>query len=215
MEDDRRGDTGSDPAAAIRRWEPGDVIIRREVLNDGRAWLEFPVVVVRDDPQLLATYVAEGTPFRFPPGTWPTPDGLHPWHAHERWSGHGVLMLQRPGDMYAIWVFWDGPERRFDGWYINIQEPSRRTPSGFDTQDLEPDILVDIDGSWMLKDDDVLEQRVDEGRFTLDQVAAVRAEARRITADLARGRRWWSDEWTEWTPDPGWPVPVVPRSAGR
>ena len=29
-------------------WRPGpDVILRRVVLNDGRVWLEFPVIVVR------------------------------------------------------------------------------------------------------------------------------------------------------------------------
>ena len=49
-------------------WAEGDVIVRREVLNDGRAWLEVPVVVVRDEPSLLASYLAEGTAFHFPEG---------------------------------------------------------------------------------------------------------------------------------------------------
>ena len=46
-------------------WSEGDVVLRREVLNDGRCWAEFPVVVVRDEPRLLATYIPEGTPFTF------------------------------------------------------------------------------------------------------------------------------------------------------
>jgi hypothetical protein len=90
-------------------WSEGDVILRREVLNDGRPWVEHPVVVVRDEPDLLATYTAEGTPFTFPPGEFPTPDGRHPWHGRRCWHGHGVLMLQRPGEAHAIWVFWQGP----------------------------------------------------------------------------------------------------------
>src|SRR4051812_18173378 len=118
-------------------WASGEVILRREVINDGRAWLEFPVVIVLDHEELLATYVAGGTPLRYPRGPWPTPDGLHPWYPKERWFGHGVLMLQRPGEAHAIWVFWDGPEREFHGWYVNIQEPFRRTELGYDTQDLE------------------------------------------------------------------------------
>ena len=52
-------------------WSEGDVIVRREVLNDGRAWLELPVVVVRDEPELLATYVAEGRRFTFRRATGP------------------------------------------------------------------------------------------------------------------------------------------------
>ena len=43
-------------------WSPGTVVVRREVLNDGRAWLEVPVIVVRDDEELLATFIAEGAP---------------------------------------------------------------------------------------------------------------------------------------------------------
>ena len=61
-------------------WTEGQVVIRREVLNDGRAWLEVPVIVVRDTDELLATFIAQGAPFRFPPGPWPAPQGRHPWH---------------------------------------------------------------------------------------------------------------------------------------
>jgi hypothetical protein len=183
------------------------VIVRREVLNDGRAWAEIAVIVVADTPGLLVTYIAEEAPFRFPPGDWPTPDGRHPWHGKERWHGHGALMLQRPGDAYAIRVFWSGAERGFHGWYINLQEPFRRTAIGYDTQDLELDIWVPVAGRWQLKDDDMLEQRIDEGRFTPTQVAATRAEAKRIPDDLDAGRRWWSDDWARWRPDPTWPTP--------
>jgi hypothetical protein len=186
------------------------VVVRREVLNDGRVWLELPVIVVQDDPGLLATYIAEGAPLRFPPGDWPTADGRHPWHAHTSWVDHGVLMLQRPGEAYAVWVFWSGPDREFDCWYINLQEPFRRTSTGYDTQDLELDILVGFDGSWRLKDDEVLEERVREGRFTRDQVDAARTEAKRVTDDLDAGRKWWSDDWARWRPDPAWPRPAFP-----
>src|SRR4051794_36539969 len=48
-------------------WAEGEVVTRREVLNHGRCWASFPVVVIRDEPGLLVTYVEEGTPFTFPP----------------------------------------------------------------------------------------------------------------------------------------------------
>jgi Protein of unknown function (DUF402) len=192
------------------RWEAGEVVVRREVLNDGRVWLEIPVIVVQDDPSLLATYIPEGAPLRFPPGDWPTPDGQHPWQANTSWEGHGVLMLQRPGEAYAVWVFWSGPNREFDCWYVNLQEPFRRTATGYDTQDLELDIVVSADASWTLKDDEVLEQRVREGRHTSEQVAATRAEAKRVTDELDAGRKWWSDDWARWRPDPKWPTPAFP-----
>jgi hypothetical protein len=111
-------------------WSEGDIVVRREVLSDGRCWAQFPVVVVRDEPELLATYIPEGTPFTFPEGDWPIEGGRHPWAGRERWTGHGCLMVQRPGEAHAVWVFWHGPERAFHGWYVNLQDPFRRTPEG-------------------------------------------------------------------------------------
>jgi len=184
-------------------WSSGDVVVRREVLNDGRCWLELPVIVVRDDTQLLATYIAPNAPMRYPLG-------FHPWHPKERWQGNGVLMLQRPGEMHAVWVFWHGDKRKFAGWYVNLQEPFRRTADGFDTQDLELDIWIPRDGRWEWKDDELLEQRVAEGRFTEAQARATRAEGERIVAELDAGRRWWDDAWASWAPDPAWPTPSFP-----
>jgi hypothetical protein len=78
-------------------WSSGDVVIRREVVNDGRCWLELPVVVVRDDDELLATYIAPGTPFTFQPGLWPGATGRHPWHGRDAWEGNGVLNAPAAG----------------------------------------------------------------------------------------------------------------------
>jgi hypothetical protein len=185
-------------------WSEGDVIVRREVLNDGRCWLHLPVVVVRDEPGLLATYIFEGAPFTFPDGDWPIAGGRHPWAGRERWTGHGCLMLQRPGEAHAVWLFWHGPERAFHGWYVNLQEPFRRTLDGYDTQDLELDIWVPREGGWVLKDDELLDLRVREGRFTQDQARAARREAARVTAALDAGRRWWDDGWADWRPPVAW-----------
>ena len=180
-------------------WQAGDTVVRREVRNDGWAWLEVPVVVVRDEPDLLVTYLPEGAPFTFPPG----PD-VHPWSVRACWEGHGVLMLQRPGDTYAVWVFWRGPDREFASWYLNLQEPFRRTERGFDTQDLELDLVVHPDGRVEVKDDDLLDVRVRQGRFTQDQAREIRAVGDRIQLELAAGRRWWDPWWAIWEPDPAW-----------
>lgn len=185
-------------------WAHGDLILRREVLNDGRCWLENPVRVVQDDDALLATYIFSGSPFRFPPGDWPIAGGRHPWHGKTHWRGNGVLMLQRPGEAYAVWLFWAGRKREFRGWYVNLQAPFRRTGDGFETQDHELDIWAPVDGPWQWKDDELLDLRVREGRFTPEQAEAFRAEGRRVGAMLDAGEAWWDDAWRAWAPPPGW-----------
>jgi len=112
--------------------------------------------------------------------------------------------------MYSVWVFWSGEKREFRGWYVNLQEPFRRTATGYDTQDLELDIWLPREGGWELKDDHVLEDRVREGRYTSEQVTATRAEAQRIIEEVEAGNRWWPDDWAEWEPDPSWPTPTFP-----
>jgi predicted RNA-binding protein associated with RNAse of E/G family len=89
---------------------------------------------------------------------------------------------------------------------VNFQEAPRRTPEGFDTYDQELDIVVAPDGSWELKDDALMDIWVERGRFTAEEVAAVRAEAARVGAMLDRGERWWDEAWAEWEPDPSWRV---------
>jgi Protein of unknown function (DUF402) len=176
-------------------WSEGDVIRRREIRNDGRSWAEIDVVVVRDEPELLATYIPTGAPFTFPP--YPEP---HPWAGRAAWQGHETLMLHRPGDSYAVWHFWDGPERAFACWYLNLQEPFRRTDTGYDTQDLELDLVLYPDGRLVVKDDELLDERVRDGRFTQDQVDAIRAEGERLRRELETDGPWWDPDWSRWSP---------------
>ena len=165
-------------------------------------------IVVSDTEDLLVLYMPGGSPLGFPPEDFF--GGPHPWSGKERWEGHGVLQLQRPGEMHAVWVFWQGPKRELGAWYVNIQEPFRRSSIGFDTQDLELDIVIDPHGSWRWKDDEHMEDWIARGRWTRAEVDGIRAEGGRVTAELEAGRRWWSDEWASWEPDPAWPVPELP-----
>jgi Protein of unknown function (DUF402) len=192
------------------RWWPGETIVRREVWR-GRPTGGWASTVVADEEDLLVLYMPEGSPFTFTHDFFGAP---HPWSGRDRWQGHGVLQLQRPDEMHAVWVFWDGPQRELAAWYVNVQEPFRRTASGIDTQDLELDIVVEPDGSWTMKDDEKLEDWIERGRWTAEEVVAIRAEGARVARELEAGRRWWSDDWAAWEPDPAWVVPELPEGWG-
>ena len=187
-------------------WQPGEIVVRREVWR-GRPWMGTSVVVVADEPGLLATYLPGGAEFAFTEGH---DLGPHPWAGRPAWQGHGVLMLQRPGESYAVWHFWEGESRLFAGWYVNLQEPFRRTAAGFDTQDLELDVWVPAGGGWSFKDDELLGRRVQEGRFTEVEAAEIRALGDEIGGMLDAGNAWWGETWSRWQPDRSWAVAAPP-----
>lgn len=195
-------------------WQAGEAVVRREIVG-GLPWLGWMVNVVVDSPELLATYSPHGSAFHFPSGDWPTSDGRHPWHGNEGWRGNGTLMLQRPGDRYAVWLFWSGPDREFRGWYVNLESPFARTEIGFDTRDLELDLVIAPDRSWTMKDVDLLWQRHEEGRFSIAEVRNILDLGASVGRMIDSGNWWWEDSWVDWRPDPLWKVPEIPEGWHR
>jgi hypothetical protein len=167
----------------------------------GLPWLEQPVTVVEDSRSCLAVLLEPGARFTF----FARPFGPHPWAAQEAWVGSTVLQLQRDGDAYGVWKFFD-LERRFTHWYINFQEPLARrvdTSGGgaFETADFGLDIVIPGDGSqWRWKDLDDPDEMVVSGRISAAERQRISEEAKRVAADLDTGARWWS-AWDDWSPD--------------
>ncbi|MER0449822.1 DUF402 domain-containing protein [Streptomyces sp. Edi4] len=193
----------------------GDVIVRREIL-DGREWMVYPLRVVADDGVLLAAHLARGTPLTFGGGTFKW--GPHPWvHFAHTWQSDGVLQLQRANDGYAVWARFKDDE--LQDWYVNFQQPLRRTARGFDTLDQELDLVITADGSsYAWKDVDHFEERVRAGGFGPGEAEAVREAAAEVVRLIEHGEPWW-ERWRDWRPTPGLleaPGPVAlstPRQA--
>ncbi|MBY8849211.1 DUF402 domain-containing protein [Saccharothrix longispora] len=186
---------------------PGDVALRREVLH-GRPWSVTPTRVVLDGPDLLVVFTVPDTEIGYPP---------HPRPHHGRalgrthWRGHGRLQLHRPGDAYSVDLFWQGEDRRFAGFYLNLQAPFRRTALGFDTLDHALDFWVPVDGDWHELDRDEFERYVAEGRYDAAEAEAIGRTAEEVAAMLTAGTTWWDPAWGDWAPDPAWPVPALPE----
>ena len=64
--------------------------------------------------------------------------------------------------------------------------------------------VIEPSGGWRFKDEEWLPRWIELGRWTEAEVAAIRAEGDRIAAELDAGRRWWSEDWADWQPDPAW-----------
>ena len=63
--------------------------------------------------------------------------------------------LARPGRAHSIYLFWH-EDGELEHWYVNFEQPLRRTPVGFDTFDEKLDLIVRPDGSYRWKDEDEL-----------------------------------------------------------
>ena len=144
-------------------------------------------------------------------GPWPTETGLQPWYPRESWEGHGVLVLMRPGDAYAVWHFWlgdDAPVR------VVVHQSPGALPSHRDRlrhagprarRGRAPRRSVVLEG-----------RRADGATDTGRPVLGRRSRgdpgsgARPSGAMLDAGTTWWDPAFTSWAPDPSWTEPVLP-----
>jgi protein associated with RNAse G/E len=95
-------------------------------------------------------------------------------------------------------------------WYLNLQTAFVRTAHGYGTQDLELDLIVLADGSHIVKDEEVLDDRVSEGRYTPELVTWIRQYGTVLIQRLEDEGPWWDRSWAEWEPDPAWQTPAFP-----
>ena len=195
------------------RWTTGDPILLRETYRS-RTWAARPARMVLDSDALIAVYLAPGTQWKRPV----TPDGVplrlprDEWQlADVEWTGIAALRLFRPRRAHSILLWWEPGSWAFQGWYVNLELPMRRTALGFDYLDQVLDIVVAPDrSSWRWKDEDELLLALELGLISPTAASALRTEGERVMADLEANRPPFSDGWETWRPDPTWQPPGLP-----
>lgn len=200
-------------------WKRGQTILHQEVWR-GRVWAARPLTVVEDaDDQLLA-WIPKGTVRKTPitPPGRQDPDlrrdryienldhgdwlhGEHVWDVSSLW-------VLRPGDWHAVWVSFDEDGEHL-GWYVNFQQPYRRTPLGIESMDLALDIVVEPDLSWGWKDDDEFEEILERSIFDAEIGQRVREEATAVVQRIEASAPPFCEPWTEWRPNPRWRRPEL------
>ena len=196
-------------------WKTGDVIVFRGVGQKG-IWYALPVFVVQDMPNLIALYWPAGTQGKWrmkPSGAKVTPYDalLTPMEIIDRtWDKTDVLMLIKPGAAHAIYLMWEEGWKNLLCWYVNLQDPIRRTPIGFDTGDHLLDIVFSPDkSSWQWKDEDQLKEAVALGLFTEAEALAIRIEGERVINLINENQTPFCDSWEKWSPPVHWNVPKL------
>jgi protein associated with RNAse G/E len=105
---------------------------------------------------------------------------------------------------------WSQTPREFVGWYVNLQEPVRRTWLGFDFMDQDLDIVFQPDArEWHWKDEEVMQQGLELGIYTAQQVRDIRAEGERVVERIRRRTAPFDNSWLDWKPDAACPIPEL------
>jgi hypothetical protein len=171
------------------------------------------VTVVRDAPDLLALYLPPGTPWKEPrrPDGGPARLPVGPWTLADARTYNHVLRFNRPSDAHAVFAFWS-EDGRFLQWYINLEDPIRRTPSGFQYMDMVLDIVVAPNlSSWTWKDEDEFREAQERGMVSREAARAIRAEGERALELMQARVPPFDGAWRDWRPDPSWTVPQLPE----
>jgi hypothetical protein len=199
----------------VRPFEPGETIALRQTWG-GRVWAARPATVVEDTPEQTMLFVPIGS-------VWMAPfRGGHrlkiPQREFElvtqRYEDLHVLSFSWPDTWYAVLLFL-GPDGSPHSWYVNLEEPLRRTGLGFDTLDHELDVIVELDGSWRLKDEDDLAEAIRRGVIPAQDEPRMRADGERAVRRILDREPPFDRDWTTWRPDPSWPIPVLPDDWDR
>ncbi len=188
-------------------FQPGDEVVVRYITRlDGAVGMSWPYRVVRDDDDLVALYIPTGATYM----QWQTPEGGPRQLGEARWR-RDVLRLMFPGKPYSIWLFWEpSPDaRQFTTYYVNFEEPFRRTPIGFDTNDHTLDILVAPDLTWRWKDREDFDALITTGNFSAEFGSAVEEAAREAVELIESRLSPFCDRWHEWECPQDWAVPVL------
>jgi RimJ/RimL family protein N-acetyltransferase len=117
-----------------------------------------------------------------------------------RWE-NWTLRVARPGEPWSTLLFF-GEGGTHLSWYVNFEQPMRRTPFGFDTLDHKLDLVVTAAGEQRWKDEEELEEAARAG---IVDAAEVRAAARRVVSEPP-----WPTGWEGRAPDTSLATPTLP-----
>ena len=173
-------------------------------VHRGRVWRAQACRIVEETPELLALWMPAGTPGKVPAGGLRIPGD--DWELEDTTGSSNAICIARPGRAHSTFINWND-DGGVDYWYVNFEQPLRRTPLGVDTFDEKLDLIVFPDGTYRWKDEDELEQAAAAGLLDADEV---RAEAARVLAEWP-----FPTGWEDWRPDPSWPVPLLPAGWDR
>ncbi len=203
------------------RFEPGSVAVRRNVFH-GKVRSAWPTRVVHDTGEEIAWVCWTGTEL-LAETSWRSADRSQRDSLSELVTGEwslstsvlwDVTMLgfQLPETWFSVLLFFE-PSGEIGIWYVNFEQPYRRTPIGFDTWDHMIDLVFYPDGTHHWKDEDEYAQGRQLGLVTDAEHTEIERARDQALAMFEQRTGPFEERWLTWRRDPAWPLPVLPDNA--
>ena len=205
-------------------WNPGDTVALRGIYNQSVSYIQS-AVVVQDQPEEVALAILPGAECFAPEGYINGKHGLSGqwdrWGEYEKgkwkmqgytWHTNRLLILLHPEKYYSSYYFWQADTNQFLCYYINFQLPFRRSKIGFDTFDLELDIIIEPTFEWRWKDADDYQKGIERGILLNEWIQEIDMARPEIFERLEKRKYPYDGSWLNWMPDPSWFPPKLPAN---
>ena len=120
------------------------------------------------------------------------------------------MILLEPEKFFATYYIWNHGTGQFQTYYINFQLPFSRSPVGFDSLDLELDIVIQPDYSWQWKDEDEYQQGIRSGIISPDHIRGIDLAQKDVFNRLENRIHPLNRHRLNWIPDPSWTPTQLP-----
>ena len=204
-------------------WQPGDHVAYRGIVNS-RVRIARPVTVVEDRPERTILLLVPGAQCKFPsdllarkydnsaaeiPSRWQV-QASGQWAMIDWvWQAQRFLIFMEPGAYYTTNLLWCDETDEFRAWYVNFEQPFRRTPIGFDSLDLELDLVIQADGTQRWKDEAEYHEGIQQGGISAEEVRQIDAAKPIVLERIARKEEPFDTRWLNWMPSYEWAIPEL------
>ena len=173
----------------------------------------YPTIVVQDSSELIVLYMPAGVLGKDTPHK-PTPQELLAVEEIRisdcKWNRTDVLFLIVPGEAFSTYIMWETGTKHLDCWYVNLQEPIKRTSIGFDTMDHMLDVVISPNMSnWKWKDEDEFAEAQKVGIYSEEQARKIWKTGKEAVRLITSERRSLYENWATWHANPEWEFPIL------
>jgi protein associated with RNAse G/E len=203
-----------------KTWNSGDTIVIRGIFNNHVCHAQS-VIVVQDTPEEIALALLPGAECVDLEGYLKgKKNGKRRWDFKDKpfklekyiWHTNRLLLLIEPKKYYSTIYFWQDDSNEFMCYYINFQSPFQRSHSGFDTLDLELDIIINPDYSWKIKDLDDYQKGIECGTILHEWTQEIEVAKDEVFDRIANRHYPLNNSWSNWKPDLNWSAPKLPAN---